>query len=76
MNRTLAEEVTSMLMESHLLASFWGEALSTFLYVRNRSPTSSLSSKHTLYELWHNKKLSISHSVKCIFLRYPDKYKS
>ena len=50
-----------MLVESHLPASFWGEALSTFLHVRNRSPTSSLPSKHTPYELWFGKKPSISH---------------
>ena len=98
MNRTLAEGVTSMLVESHLPASFWGEALSTFLYVRNRSPTSSLPSKHTPYELWFGKKPSISHlrvfgcrayvhvqkdqrkslqahSIRCIFLGYPEEYK-
>ena len=98
MNRTLAEGVTSMLVEAKLPASFWGEALFTFLYVRNRSPTSSLPSNVTPYELWHKKKPSISHlrvfgcrayvhiqkdqrkslqshSVKCIFLGYPDEYK-
>lgn len=97
-NRTLAEGVTAMLVESHLPASFWGEALATFLYVRNRSPTSSLPSTATPYELWHSKKPSISHlrvfgcrayvhvqkdqrkslqphSLKCIFLGYPEGYK-
>ena len=91
-NRTLAEGVTAMLV------AFWGEALTTFLYVRNRSPTSSLPSTVTPYELWHNKKPSIHHlrvfgcrayvhvqkdqrkslephSLKCIFLGYPDGYK-
>ena len=50
-----------MPVESHLPASFWGEALTTFLYVRNRSLTSSLPSTVTPYELWHNKKPSIHH---------------
>ena len=50
-----------MLVELHLPASFWSEALFTFLYVGNRSPTSSLPSKHTPYELWFGKKPDLSH---------------
>ena len=55
-NRTLAEGVTSMRSEAKLPLSFWafwGEALQTFNYVLNMSPTSSLSGPVTPYELWH-----------------------
>ena len=39
MNRTLVETVHSMLSDTKLPKQFWAEALSTAVYLRNRSPT-------------------------------------
>ncbi|THH14262.1 hypothetical protein EUX98_g9630, partial [Antrodiella citrinella] len=60
-NRTMAEGVTCMLVEARLPPSFWGEALSTFVYVRNRLPTASLPNHTTPYELAYKKKPTIVH---------------
>ena len=40
LNRTLVEMVRTMLIESNLDQRFWGEAMSTAVYLRNRSPIS------------------------------------
>ena len=42
LNRTLVEMVRTMLVESNLDQRFWGKALSTAVYVRNRSPTKAV----------------------------------
>ena len=42
MNRTLVEAVRSMLSTSKLPHKFWGEALATAVYLRNRSPTKAV----------------------------------
>ena len=42
MNRTLVETVRSMLFDARVPHSFWAEALSTAVYLRNRSPTKVL----------------------------------
>ena len=51
MNRTLMDKVRSMLYHSNLPQRFWGEALSTAVYVANRSPTSAIT--ETPYERWN-----------------------
>ena len=43
-NRTLVEMVRSMLLDSKLPQKFWGEAISTAVYLCNRSPTKALES--------------------------------
>ena len=58
-NRTIMEAARSMLLHSHLPLSFWAEAVSTANYLRNRSPTSSLSGK-TPYECWNGMKPDLS----------------
>ena len=60
-NRVMAEGVTCMLSEAKLPPFFWGEALSTFVYVRNRLPTASLPSNKTPYEVAFGKKPSLQH---------------
>ena len=42
MNRTLVESVRSMLADSKLSHRFWAEALSTAVFLWNRSPTKTL----------------------------------
>lgn len=60
MNRTLVEAVRSMLADSGLPRRFWAEALSTAVYLRNRSPTKSL--QHiTPVEAWTGEKPDVSH---------------
>lgn len=60
MNRTLVEMVQSMLLDSKLPQKFWGEALSTAVYLRNRSPTKAIG-EMTLYEAWTKKKPEVGH---------------
>ncbi|HVX00707.1 MAG TPA: reverse transcriptase domain-containing protein, partial [Candidatus Babeliaceae bacterium] len=44
MNRTLLESARSMLFHAHLDSSFWGEAILTASYLRNRSPSNAVQS--------------------------------
>ena len=60
MNRTLIEKVRSMLAESRLPQKFWAEALSTAVYLINRSPTKALDNT-TPFEAWYGKKPNVSH---------------
>src|SRR5258707_6941900 len=52
----MAEGVTAMLSESGLPASFWGEALASYVHVWNRLPTSAISKATTPFELSHGSK--------------------
>ena len=60
MNRTIMETVRSMLVDANLPHSFWAEAVSTAVYLRNRSPTIALQNM-TPYEAWMKKKPKIKH---------------
>ena len=60
LNRTIMEGARSMLYHSKLPLKFWAEAANVAVYLRNRSPTSSLNGK-TPYEFWFNKKPDVSH---------------
>ena len=60
MNRTLVEAVRLMLVDVKVPHEFWVEALSTVVYVRNRSPTNVVDSM-TPFEAWMKKKPSVSH---------------
>ena len=59
LNRTLIEGVRTMLADSKLPHRFWAEALSTYAYLRNRSPTKLLS-RITPHEAWYGTKPDIS----------------
>ncbi|KAL2607650.1 hypothetical protein R1flu_026223 [Riccia fluitans] len=50
-----------MLHFSSLPKRFWGEAISTACYVLNKSPTSTLDSQVTPYQLWFGYKPKINH---------------
>lgn len=58
-NRTLLDMVRSMLSHSNLGAHFWGEALSTTVYILNRVLSKPINM--TPYELWTGKKPSLTH---------------
>ena len=60
MNRTLVETARSMLADSKLPQKFWAEALSTAVYLRNRSPTKSVADM-TPYEAWMGEKPNVEH---------------
>jgi hypothetical protein len=49
----------SMLKAKGLPAAFWGEAVTTAVFILNRSPTTSLKGV-TPYEAWHGKKPDVS----------------
>jgi hypothetical protein len=59
-NRTLAEGITAALVESHLPASFWNDALGAYVHIHNRSPTAALDSG-TPYSHWYGRKPDVSH---------------
>lgn len=54
LNRTLCEKVRSMLNDSKLDRSMWGEAVLTAMYLTNRSPTVALDQK-TPFEMWYER---------------------
>lgn len=59
-NRTLVESVRCMLSCSMLPKTFWAEALTTAVYVKNRSPAASLENL-TPYEALFKLKPSVGH---------------
>ena len=60
MNRTIVETALSMLSQSNMPMEFWAEAVNTAVYLRNRSPTTSLNAI-TPYEALFNCKPDVSH---------------
>ena len=59
--RTIEEGGQTLLAESGLPMSFWGWAVLTSQYLRNRLPTSTLSSGFTPFEILTSKKPDLSH---------------
>ncbi|WVZ57628.1 hypothetical protein U9M48_007990 [Paspalum notatum var. saurae] len=49
----------SMLLAKGLLGMFWGEAVTTAVFILNRSPTRSLDGK-TPYEVWYGERPAVS----------------
>ena len=60
MNRTLLESVRAMLADVKLPQKFWAEALSTAVYLRNRSPTTAINYS-TPYEALTGAKPDVKH---------------
>ena len=59
-NRNVMGLVRSMLKAKKLPLELWGEAVTTCIYVLNRSATKSLRGK-TPYECWYRRKPSVNH---------------
>ena len=59
-NRTIVESGLSMLYSAALPPRLWGAAMTTAVYLRNRSPTRALRLK-TPFEAWTGKKPTIAH---------------
>ncbi|CAA9994150.1 unnamed protein product [Nesidiocoris tenuis] len=60
MGRTVIEKARCLLFDSELPRKYWGEALNTAIYLKNRSPTSALTGK-VPEEAWAQKKVDLSH---------------
>ena len=60
LNRTLVEAVRCMLCDSKLPQCFWAEAVSTAVYLRNRSPTKAVDGS-TPIEAWTGEKPRLDH---------------
>ena len=61
MNRTLIECARTMLSHAGLPKSFWGEAVNTAAYIRNRTSSTAFNDCTTTpYERWHGKKPDVS----------------
>ena len=58
-NRTIIGTVLSMLYDTGLPLNFWAEAVSTAVYLQNRSPTTILRDV-TPFERWYKKKPNVS----------------
>ncbi|GBP05381.1 Retrovirus-related Pol polyprotein from transposon TNT 1-94 [Eumeta japonica] len=59
-NRTLVEMSRAMLLHANLGKHLWAEAVSTAVYLRNRSPTKALLGK-TPFEVWYGYKPKVGH---------------
>ena len=59
-NRTIMESARSMLHATGLPGRYWGDAVMTAVYVRNRLPTRALNGV-TPYEAWRGEKPDLSH---------------
>ncbi|KAJ3486618.1 hypothetical protein NLJ89_g11795 [Agrocybe chaxingu] len=59
--RTIEEGGQVLLADSGLPASFWGDAVLTTQYLRNRLPTSTLPAGTTPYEVLFGRKPDLSH---------------
>ena len=59
LNRTIIEGARSILYHAKLPIKFWAEAVSTVVYLRNRSPAFALKGK-TPYEFWFGKRPDVS----------------
>ncbi|GJQ79124.1 hypothetical protein Trydic_g5377 [Trypoxylus dichotomus] len=58
LNRTLAERIRSLLIDSELEKNMWGEAAFAATYLLNRNPTAGMNV--TLSERWYGRKPDLS----------------
>jgi GAG-pre-integrase domain/Integrase core domain len=59
-NQTVMAMARSMMRSMNMPAKFWGEAVTTALYILNRAPTKSVV-RMTPYEAWHKQKPRVHH---------------
>jgi hypothetical protein len=58
---TIEDSIQTLLVDSKLPLSFWGDAALTFVYLRNRITTSTLPEDKTPYEETNHSKPDLSH---------------
>ena len=56
MNRTLVECARCMLEHAGMTKKYWGEAVMTAMFLRNRCPTRAISQNKSPHQIWTNKK--------------------
>ena len=61
LNRTLMESARTMIRFAKIPDSYWGEAVATAAYIRNRVPTSAFKERVSPYEKWYQRKPDLSH---------------
>ena len=59
-NQTVVGMARSLLKSMGMPARFWGEAVTTAVYLLNRAPTKSVKGM-TPYEAWHGRKPTVQH---------------
>lgn len=59
LNRTIIEKTRTMLQDSGLERRYWGEAVMTAIYLKNRSPTSAIPGAIP-EEIWTGRKVDLS----------------
>jgi transposase InsO family protein len=59
-NRTVVEKARTMLQDAGMSRAYWGEAVSTAIYLKNHSPTTALNNKIP-EEVWTGKKVNLAH---------------
>ena len=59
--RTIEDGLQTLLADSGLPMSFWGDAALTINYLRNRVPTTALPANTTAYEVMHKTKPNLAH---------------
>jgi transposase InsO family protein len=59
-NRTVVDTARSLLKSKNMPGAFWGEAVTTAVYLLNRAPTKVVIGK-TLYEAIYRRKPNVSH---------------
>lgn len=60
LNRTIIEKARSLLFDANSPKRYWAEAVSTAIYLCNRSPTKAVKGK-TPYEAWNGRKPNLQH---------------
>ena len=58
-NQTVVSMAQSMIKAKNLPTRFWGETVTTMVFILNRSPTKALKGK-TPFEAWYGRKSSVS----------------
>ena len=58
-NQMVADMARSMMKAKGMPASFWGEVVTTAVFILNRAPTKALMGK-TPFEAWYGRKPSVS----------------
>ena len=76
MNRTILETARSVMCHAKVPQKFWAEAVNTAVYLRNRSPTTSLNGT-TPYESWYGVKPDVSNLkvFRCVAFVHVEKNK-
>ena len=66
-NQTIVGMARSLLKAKRVPGEFWGEAVSTAVFILNRSPTKSMDGK-TTFEAWHGRKPDVHymHTFGCV----------